>query len=251
MTARLRSLLAPAVFTLATGAVLIGLGGWQMQRMTWKNAIVARIEARTRAPAQPLPPPSTWADLQADAYEYRRVTLDGTFDHAKEALVFRGTAAGPGYFVLTPLRLASGGTAIVNRGFVPPDRADPASRRQGQVAGTVRVTGLMRSPEPRNMFTPADDPATGRYFTRDPALIAAHFALADAAPFSIDADATPVPGDLPRGGTTEVSIPNNHLSYALTWFGLAAGLFGVFATYAWRRLRAAPEKEPGGARVSA
>ncbi len=218
------------------GACLIGLGVWQLHRLAWKNAIVARIEARTRAPTVPLPPASAWAGLQIDDYEYRHVALEGTFDHRDEALVFRGTAAGPGYFVLTPLRLARGGTVIVNRGFVPTDRADPASRASGQLVGPVHVTGLMRPPEPRNPFTPADDPARGRYFTRDPALIARHFGLADAAPFSVDADAAPVPGGVPQGGTTELAIPNNHLSYALTWFGLAAGLFGVFAAFAWRRV---------------
>lgn len=235
--ARLRPLIAPALFTLAMGAILIGLGLWQLQRLAWKTAILARIDARTTAPPQPLPDPATWPALNQDDYEYRHVDLDGTFDHSKEALVFRGTAAGPGYFVLTPLRLASGGTVIVNRGHVPTDRADPKTRQAGEVTGPVHIVGLMREPEARNAFTPADDPATGHYFTRDPALIAAYFGLAGAAPFSIDADATPVPGGLPRGGTTEIAIPNNHFSYALTWFGLAAGLFGVFGVLAWRKLR--------------
>ena len=94
----------------------------------------------------------------------------------------------------------------------------------------------MRQPEPRNIFTPADDPAKDQFFTRDPQLIAAHLGLADAAPFTVDADATPNPGGWPRGGATELAIPNNHFSYALTWFGLALGLFGVFLSYAWRRL---------------
>ncbi|WP_158810043.1 SURF1 family protein [Beijerinckia sp. L45] len=242
--ARLRPLIVPAVFTLMMGAILIGLGIWQLQRLAWKTAILERIEARTTAPAQPLPTMTTWASLSPDDYEYRHVALDGTFDHTKEALVFRGTAAGPGYFVLTPLHLATGGTVIVNRGHVPTDRAGPATRKAGEVAGPVHVVGLMREPEPRNTFTPADDPASGHYFTRDPALIAAHFGLSDAAPFSIDADATPVPGGLPRGGTTEIAIPNNHFSYALTWFGLAAGLFGVFGVLAWRKLRGPDEDRP-------
>lgn len=249
---RLHPLLVPAFFTLIVGAILIGLGAWQLQRMSWKNGIVARIEARTQAQVQPLPPPATWSGLRADDYEYRRVTLEGTFDYAREALVFRGTAAGPGYLVLTPMRLVTGGTVIVNRGFVPLNKADPASRSASQVPGPSRVTGLMRSPETRNPFTPADDPISGRYFTRDPALIARHFSLPDAAPFSVDADATPVPGGLPRGGTTEVAIPNNHLSYALTWFGLAAGLFGVFAVFTWRRrYAAAPGETAGVSRLSA
>ena len=241
---RLRPLVLPALLTLGMGAILIGLGVWQLQRLAWKTAIIARIEARTSAPAEALPPAAAWPALRPDAYEYRHVALEGTFDHGKEALVFRGTAAGPGFFVLTPLRLATGGTVIVNRGFVPSDRASPASRAQGALAGRVHVVGLMRGPEPRNAFTPADDPATGHYFTRDPGLIAAHFGLADAAPFSIDADATPVPGGLPRGGATELAIPNNHLSYALTWFGLALGLAGVFTAFAARRLAGTPESRP-------
>ena len=89
-------------------------------------------------------------------------------------------------------------------------------------------------------------PATGHYFTRDPALIAAHFGLADAAPFSIDADATPVPGGLPHGGATELAIPNNHLSYALTWFGLAFGLLGVFAVFAVRKVTERAEAPQAG-----
>ena len=235
---RLRPLLVPALFTVAMGAVLIGLGLWQLQRLAWKNAILAEIEERVDAMPEALPPQSAWVALDPDDYEYRHVTFDGIFDHAKEALVFRGTAAGPGYFVLTPLQLLSGGIVIVNRGFVPTVRAPAATRAQGQIAGIVHVSGLMRKPEPRNPFTPPDNPAKGEYFTRDPALIAAHFGLAGAAPFTVDADATPVPGGLPVGGATELAIPNNHFSYALTWFGLAIGLFGVFAVFAWRKVTA-------------
>jgi surfeit locus 1 family protein len=233
-----RGLLIPTLFTLAMGAFLVSLGVWQLHRLAWKEAILARVAARVTAPPHPLPAPTEWPRLKPDDYEYRHIALDGTFDHSKEALVFRGTAAGPGYFVLTPLRLADGAVVIVNRGFVPADRADPKTRLAGEIAGPVHVVGLMREPEPRNVFTPKDDPAAGHYFTRDPDLIATHFGLRDAAPFSVDADATPVPGGLPVGGTTELAIPNNHFSYALTWFGLAIGLFGVFAAFAWRKLHA-------------
>jgi surfeit locus 1 family protein len=137
--------------------------------------------------------------------------------------------------VLTPLRLASGAFVIVNRGFVPETLKDKATRPEGEIAGPVKIAGLMRPPEPRNLFTPADDPAAGRYFSRDPAVIATQFGLAQAAPFSIDADDVPMPGGWPKGGTTEIAIPNNHLSYAFTWFGLAFGLFGVFIAFAWHK----------------
>jgi surfeit locus 1 family protein len=111
-------------------------------------------------------------------------------------------------------------------------------------AGEVTITGLMREAEPRNLFTPADQPDKNQWFTRDPRAIAAHFGLRRAAPFSVDADFSGDPGALPHGGTTVIAFPNNHLAYALTWFGLAAALAGVFGTWAWPRLKQEPAPEP-------
>ena len=239
---RLRSLLVPAIFTLVAGAFLVGLGIWQLERLAWKDAIVARIEARTKAVPQPLPPAAGWDALKPDDYEYRRVTVTGRFDHAKEAYILRASADGPVYHVLTPLALAGGGTVLVDRGSVPAERRDPATRQAGQPQGEVTVTGLMRPPETRNAFTPPDEPARDRFYTRDPAEIATHFELNDAAPFVIDADATPNPGGWPKGGDTIVDVPNNHFSYALTWFGLALGLVTVFVSFAWKRLSEPPDE---------
>ena len=137
----------------------------------------------------------------------------------------------------TPLRLADGGIVIVNRGFVPAELKEPAKRAAGQIAGEVTLSGLMRRPETRNSFTPADEPDKNLWFTRDPAALAAHWGLRDVAPFSIDADATPNPGGWPKGGATVMKIPNNHLSYALTWFALAATLAAVTAVFIARRER--------------
>lgn len=237
---RLRSLLVPAIFTLVAGALLVGLGIWQLERLAWKDAIVARIEARTKAAPQPLPSSATWDALKPDDYEYRRVTATGRFDNAKEAYILRASADGPVYHVLTPLALDGGGTVLVDRGSVPAERRDPATRRAGQPQGETSVTGLMRPPEARNVFTPPDEPSKDRFYTRDPAEIAQHFELNDAAPFVIDADATPNPGGWPLGGDTIVDIPNNHFSYALTWFGLALGLLTVFTSFAWKRLTDPP-----------
>jgi len=239
--ARLKALAWPALFTLAAGAILIGLGLWQLQRLAWKETLIARIEARSTMAPAPLLPAAEWPNLAPDDYDYRHVEAEGTFEHDKEVLVFHGPGfsrkgiSSPGYLVLTPLRLASGAYVIVNRGFVPEALKDKAARAEGEIAGPVIVTGLMRPPESRNLFTPADDPSAGRYFTRDPALIAAALKLDKVAPFSIDADDLPMPGGWPKGGTTEIVIPNNHLSYALTWFGLAIGLFAVFAAFAWNK----------------
>ena len=240
---RLRPVVVPAFFTLLVGAVLVSLGVWQLRRLAWKEAILARIEARGKAPPVALPPRSAWAGLRPEDYEYRRVTLRGTFDNAKETPVFRANESGPGYLIMTPLHLADGGTVIVDRGHVPERLKDSATRTAGNPRESVTITGLMRGPEARNSFTPADDAAKNIFFTRDPTLIAAHDGLSDAAPFTVDADATLNPGGWPRGGATETAIPNNHLSYAMTWFGLALGLVGVFLVHAWRRL-SHPSPEP-------
>ncbi len=238
MSPRRTSLIWPAIFTAVAAAVLVALGIWQLHRLAWKEGLIAEIEIRANATPQPLPPVGEWPSLRLEDYEYRHVVAQGTFDNSKEAPVFRasgGSAAKePGYFVLTPFRLKGGGIVIVNRGFVPLDRKAQSSRLAGLIQGETEVIGLMRQPESRNLFTPADNPATGAFFTRDPDTIAKHFGLAPAAPFSIDADDTPVPGGWPKGGATERSLPNNHFSYALTWFGIALALIGVFAAFAWQ-----------------
>ena len=240
----LRSLLWPAIASLTGIAALAALGVWQLERLAWKEAIIARIDARVKAPPIAVPGEADWPRLIREAYDYRHVSVTGSFEHGKEALVFRNleisrvNEGGPGFLVLTPLRLEGGAAVIVNRGFVPQARSDPAKRAAGQIAGPVTITGLMRPPETRNLFTPADDPAKGLWFTRDPAAIAAHFKLARAAPFTIDADAAPGAGSGPQGGVTVLAIPNSHLSYALTWFALALTLAAVFAAFALKRLRA-------------
>lgn len=245
-------LLRLTVATLLILALLVGLGVWQLQRLAWKTGLLDTIAARTTAPPVPLPPEAEWAGLSVPDYAYRHVTVQGTFDHGREVRVFRpladphGPFSGLGDLILTPLHLPSGAVVIVNRGFVPEDRTDPATRAAGQVEGPVTVTGLMREPESRNTFTPADDPAGRLWFTRDPASVAATLGLTRAAPFTIDQDASAIPGGLPQGGETVLSIPNNHLSYALTWFGLALGLLGVYAVMVARMLKS---RLPAGAGV--
>ena len=241
--ARWTSLIPPAIVALAVAAGLVGLGVWQLRRLAWKEALIRTVEERTVAPPVPLPPRADWAALKPDAYEYRRVAATGAFDHASEVHVYRplvsarGPYRGVGDIVLTPFHLVSGGTLIVNRGFVPNERLDPATRPAGQVAGPVTITGLMRSPQERNAFTPADDTARNQWFTSDPAAIATFYGLGDVAPFTVDEDSGQAPGGLPQGGETVLDFPNSHLQYALTWFGLALALLGVFGAWARRQVK--------------
>src|SRR5271156_6126965 len=239
MSGRVRSLAAPAAATLIGLAVLVGLGVWQLKRRAWKEALNAAVEARTLAPPVEIPSAEEWAKLNPGDYEYRHVRVSGVYDYARQAMVFRALASprgrygGPGYLVMTPLELADGDSVLVNRGFVPEERKAEASVGK---AGPVEVTGLMRSSEDRTWFTPADDTAHGQWFTRDVEQIAGGLKLGPQAPVSIDA------GALPEGGETILAFPNNHLSYAMTWFGMALALAGVFTVFAVGRLRS--EKDP-------
>jgi surfeit locus 1 family protein len=140
--------------------------------------------------------------------------------------------------VMTPLKTEAGWIVYVNRGFVPTAKADPSTRAGGQVTGGTTVTGRFRAPARRSWFMPGDDAAKNQWFSRDPALYAAPQGLlpASVAPYIIDAAADPsLPGGLPQGGETVVSFPNSHLGYAITWFGLAAALAGVYGVCVWRR----------------
>jgi surfeit locus 1 family protein len=166
-------------------------------------------------------------------------------DNAREALVyaapsaFRPDVSGPGYWVFTPARLPDGGVLIVNRGFVPEGRKDPASRPQGQVSGPIDIVGAMRWPDTRHWFTPNDEPDRNLWFSRDPASIAAAKGIGPVAPFYIDQESPVPPGGLPKPGKLVVSLPDNHLQYAVTWFGLAGVLVVMFTIWALRTGRSA------------
>jgi surfeit locus 1 family protein len=243
---RARGLIAPAAASVVCAALLVGLGVWQLHRLAWKEALIAAVETRAHAAPVDAPLESEWSRLDPADYEYKRVRLTGVFDGSRQAMVFRalseprGRFGGPGYMVMTPLKLADGGTVLIDRGFVP--EAQKTAAGDGLGGGETTVVGLMRASETRNLFTPSDNPASGQWFTRDVAAIARAGGLTRVAPFFIDTDAGPDPAALPEGGETILAFPNNHLSYALTWFGIAAALVGVFGAYAASRLREGERK---------
>jgi surfeit locus 1 family protein len=218
-------------------ALLCGLGVWQLERLQWKLALIATVNGHMTAAPVTL---DRITVLPADQAQYRRVTLHGHFDHAKEAYVFTTDASGaPVYHVLTPFVTDGGKTLMVDRGAVPKEKLAPASRAAGQIAGATSVTGVWRAPDAPGLFTPAPDLKHRVWYARDLASIAAADHLSLSAPVVIEADATPNPGGWPRGGQTVVTFRNEHLSYAITWFGLAAMLLGVWFSYHFSRGRIA------------
>ena len=223
---RRRGIVAPIVFTLAAVAVLAALGTWQLERKAWKEGLIAKLESKLSAAPVALPPRERWSQLSAGQDEFRRVKFS-TDLLDQEALIYtsgsaiRPDVSGPSYWVLSPARLPDGGLVIVNRGFVPEGKQDPGTRREGQPQGVVEIVGAMRWPEARGLFTPNDAPGKNLWFVRDPAAIAAAKGWGTVAPFYIDQEAPPAPGGLPKVGPLKPSLPNNHLQYAVTWYGLA------------------------------
>lgn len=204
-----------------------GLGIWQVQRLFWKLDLIARVDARIHAAPVPAPTSATAVD------EYLRVVVDGKFLNDRETLVQAVTELGGGFWVLTPLVTEDGRTVLVNRGFVPPERRDPASRAAGQIEGTTQVVGLLRLSEPGGGFLRANDPVGDRWYSRDVAAIAQARQLGDVAPYFIDAEGIKIPETAPVGGLTVVRFTNNHLVYALTWFALALMSLAA-AAWLWR-----------------
>lgn len=222
-----------ATLALLAAGGFIALGIWQVERRDWKLDLIARVDTRVHAPPQALPAPAAWPKVDDARYGYAHVRAQGSWLHDRETLVQAVTDRGPGFWVVTPLHTATG-TVLINRGFVPPERRDPAMRRAGLVTGPVTVTGLLRITEPNGAFLRSNDPASNRWYSRDVAAIARARHLNNAAPFFIDADATPDAGRYPVGGLTVIAFRNSHLIYAITWFALAAmsiaAIFALFRT---------------------
>jgi surfeit locus 1 family protein len=222
-----------AVLALLLIVLFAGLGTWQVFRLQWKLDLVARVDARVHAAPAPPPPRDRWAGITSASDEYRRVRLHGTYLYDLTTPVQALTEEGSGYWLLTPLCMADGTIILVNRGFIP---ADPgartrytSTRAQGNpcagAAGTAfDVVGLLRTSEREGAFTRTNDPAAGRWYTRDVAAIAAARGLGNIAPFFVDAAAgqnPPGSPDQPVGGLTVVNFHNSHLVYAITWYALA------------------------------
>jgi surfeit locus 1 family protein len=223
-----------------TALVCAGLGIWQVQRLSWKLDLIARVEQRLTATPAAAPGPAQWDGITVAADEYRRVTLQGRYLDAPETLTMAVTERGPGFWVLAPFQADAGFTVLVNRGFVPEGQRAAAERRK--VAGEeARVVGLLRLNEPDGGFLRANDAIAGRWYSRDVAAIAQARGLGQIAPYFVDADMATEPGPLPQGGMTQVSFRNTHLVYALTWFCLALMSAGAAVYLIRGRSEEAPE----------
>lgn len=240
-------LLWPTVASALALIVLIGLGTWQMQRLAWKNHLIAQIEARVVA----APIAFTEAlerTAKGEDLEYARVAVTGRFMPDRERHLWVATTAGPGWHIYAPLATEAGPVVIVNRGFVPDARRAASLRPEPELAGEVALVGLLRKPEVLATFTPENDVARNIWHWRDLAGMSASMmpdAKGRVAPFFLDAEKGARAATLgPRGGVTRLEIANNHLQYAVTWYGIAATLVGVYVAFVRGRLQRGREDAP-------
>lgn len=219
------------LLTLSGICLLVGLGTWQLDRLAWKEALIA--ERQTMLASTPVF--VTSIAVGADTEPYRPVRLTGRFLHDSERVVGPRTRRGrAGWHVITPLRLQAGGIVLINRGWVPEDRKSAASRSDGQISGNVTLEGFIKRPSKRGAFVPDNDPARNQWFEIDTAALARHLGLSPVAPYWVIAGSATNPGGYPKGGQG-ISMPvNNHLQYAGTWYGLAL-VIAVCSLVYWRR----------------
>jgi len=227
-----------ALLGLVLFASFVALGTWQVHRLAWKTALIARVDQRVHAAPVAAPGPADWAGITAANAEYRHVRLSGSWLGNRQIRVWTATDAGSGYWILTALRRDDGSIVLVNRGFAPEGWCDLKGDCPAPPGGEVTVTGLLRISEPSGLFR-HNDPASDTWYTRDVAAVAQARGLQDVAPYFVDADAAAgtAAAEWPRGGMTVIHFPNHHLNYLITWYVLALmvlGAAGYVARDEWR-----------------
>lgn len=231
------SLLLAGLFTVLGLGILLKLGFWQLDRLAWKTELLAKIDANMAAAPLTLPEnigaEQLLETMDYGNWEYRQVCVTGEFLHKQELFLFStNLAGGGGYHVYTPFIRENATTVFINRGWVPNEKVNSATRPEGQLSGIQQVCGIFRGESQTGAFTPENDVNANVWFTRNSSQMAEAAGLKTPFPVFIDADFTPTPGGFPVGGQTKVDLPNNHLGYAITWFGLVVALLGVFTVFA-------------------
>lgn len=242
---RKANLLWPTIAAAIVLSVLVALGSWQMQRKAWKDGLIAQIEAGLRGEPMGLDR-ALLRSFAGENLEYSRIRARGRFLADRERYYWAPTAGGTGWHVYAPFEAVEGWTVIVNRGLVLDRDRDPASRPEPAVSQT-EIVGLLRRSEVKGPFTPDNDEVRNLWYWRDLAGMVRSMlpeGRKQVAPFFLDAERGLVPPPAPQGGVTNLAIPNSHLQYAVTWYGLAATLVGVYLAFAWGRMRSARATTP-------
>lgn len=214
-----RRMILPLLFGLVGAAILIGLGTWQVQRLHWKEGLIATAEAKIAMPAVALP---TQPDPVAD--RYLSVTVQGRFLGPEAHVLTSIQGQGPGFLVIAAYQTDDGRRILVDRGFVP-ETAKTAPRPPREVA----VTGNLNWPDDVNSATPPPDEGRGIWFGRD---VTAMASALGTEPLMLIARSDT--GDGVQAQPVSATFRNDHLGYAITWFSLAVVWLGMTVSYLWR-----------------
>ena len=243
VSATRRGVAGLGIFTLLTLALLIGLGVWQLQRRIEKHALIAQLTERLAAAPGALPSPAQWSALTPARDEFRRVRFSATYESRPDAMVYssgsaiRDDVSGPGTWAFLPARLPGGETVVINTGFVQNTMQDRAQQDRAVarlVTGApVTLTGYIRFPESAGALTPSENLDKRLWFTRDTNAIARSLGWGQVAPFYIDLESPAPESGIPKPGPLELHLKDDHLQYAITWFGLACAV--VIAFGIWMR----------------
>lgn len=242
-----RGVVGLGLIALVMVAVLTSLGVWQLQRRVEKHALIAALNERLGKPPVALPLPSQWSSMNPARDEFRRVTFNATFAGQLDAMVYssgsavRKDVSGPGTWAFIPAKLASGEILLVNAGFVANTLQDRAQQDRAvkplTTGNTVAMTGYLRFPERPGTFAPAPNVEKRLWFTRDVPQMAQALGWGNVAPFYIDLESPAPANGIPKPGPLDVHLKDDHLQYAITWFGLALTVLGGFAAWVIQRRR--------------
>lgn len=219
----MRRILFPLILGVVGVAILVALGVWQLQRLDWKEGVLARIEAQMGAAPGALPAQGQ----TSEAGKYQPVAVTGRTVGPELHMLTGMTGVGPGYQVITAFETGDGRRILLDRGFLPEVGKDAP---RPPVALTI--AGNLHWPEEASSTTPEPDMGRNIWFARDVPAMAAHLGaepvLVVARGVTGDAQGIiPVP-------VSTAGIPNDHLGYAITWFSLAVVWAGMTAYLLWR-----------------
>jgi surfeit locus 1 family protein len=218
----------PTVISVPAFLVLLALGAWQLDRLAWKEALIRNFAERTAE--EPLTRAPDGRPIEE--IEYRRVRLSGRYLNDKEMFLAGRTFNNRGgWHVLTPFQTDDGAIVVVNRGWIPLDRKDRASRPQSLIEGPTTVDGVIRRANIRNYFTPENQPAQNLWFSADVEHMARAAGIGPVRPYLVEGLRQAIPGGFPVGAETRFALRNEHLQYAITWFSLAIALVVIYVLF--------------------
>ena len=245
---RQRGIFGLAVIALVMVSVLASLGVWQLRRKDEKHALIAALTERLAKVPVALPSAAAWPTLSPAHDEFSRVKFSATLEAKPDAMVYSSGSAvrdditGPGTWAFMPARLADGRSVVINAGFVQNTMQDRAQQdrvvTQLVTGAPVELTGYLRFPEEPGTFTPKEDSGKRSWFVRDHQSMAQVLGWGEVAPFYVDLESPQPASGTPKPGPLHVQLKDNHLQYAITWFGLALVVAAAFGFWVAGQRRA-------------